>query len=162
MAYPTLKKRAEFLAVRGGLRWSTPSVTVEARERRPPRSVLRGSPVASEASGGDARTGAEVHPAAPAEAGDGETGRQSAAPFRFGYTVTKKLGGAVQRNRIRRRLRAAVEEVAPGRCKPGYDYVLVARPVALDCEFAALKRDLAQAFERLHQPRRDERRPKPG
>ncbi|MBL8565195.1 MAG: ribonuclease P protein component [Hyphomicrobiaceae bacterium] len=148
MAYPTIKKRSEFLAVRGGARWSTSSVTVEARQRR---SVM---PVGA---AGSARSPDEVTSGPAATAGHG--GRE---PFRFGYTVTKKLGGAVKRNRIRRRLRAAVEQVAGTRCKGGFDYVLFARSAALDCEFGALTRDLAEAFERVHRPRRDKRGPKPG
>ncbi len=144
MAYPTIKKRPEFLAVRGGARWSTPSVTVEARQRR------NAAPVGTAGS--------------PDEVALGQTAADDSGlgPFRFGYTVTKKLGGAVKRNRIRRRLRAAVEQVAGSRCRGGFDYVLYARAAALDCEFGALARDLAEAFERVHRPRRDKRRPKPG
>lgn len=83
----------------------------------------------------------------------------SVGSFRFGYTVTKKLGGAVRRNRIRRRLKAAVEAVAGEHCRPGFDYVLVARPVASTREFEQLKRDLSEAFQRVHQPRRPPKRP---
>jgi ribonuclease P protein component len=46
---------------------------------------------------------------------------------RLGLAVSRKLGGAVVRNRLKRRLRAAFEELAP-RVPPGADYVLVARP----------------------------------
>lgn len=84
---------------------------------------------------------------------DGEPAH-SVGSFRFGYTVTKKLGGAVRRNRIRRRLRAAVEAVAGDYCRPGFDYVLVAKPVASTRPFDQLKRDLSEAFQRVHQPRR--------
>jgi len=79
---------------------------------------------------------------------------------RIGFTVTKKLGSAVVRNRIRRRLKAAVCEVAEGHTKPGFDYVIIARAAALDRPFAALKKDLEDAFHRVHHPRRA-RRPQP-
>jgi ribonuclease P protein component len=55
---------------------------------------------------------------------------------RFGFTVSKKVGGAVERNRMKRRLRAAVRDVLLEHARQDYDYVLVARRPALD----ALKR----------------------
>lgn len=117
----TLKVRAEFLAVRGGVRASVPSCLIEGRRRR-----------------GDA-----------AEAINGA---------RFGFTVTKKLGNAVTRNRIRRRLKAAIRELAPGRAKPDHDYVVVARAAAFDRAYADIRGDLEKAFEILgrsgHKPSR--------
>jgi ribonuclease P protein component len=73
-------------------------------------------------------------------------------PPRFGFTVTKALGGAVIRNRIRRRLKAAVGAVAAHSAKPGADYVLIARAAAEERPFETLKQDLEQAFERVHRP----------
>ena len=70
--------------------------------------------------------------------------------IRFGFTVTKKTGRAVVRNRIRRRLKEAVR-LAPGlAAMPGHDYVLVARAEALRAGFADLQRELHQALERIH------------
>lgn len=69
---------------------------------------------------------------------------------RFGFTVTKKLGGAVVRNRIRRRLKAALSEVAERLADPSFDYVVVARDIALTRPFDALRSDLAAAFQRVH------------
>lgn len=74
------------------------------------------------------------------EAGDG---------VRVGLTVTKKLGGAVQRNRIRRRLRAAVREVFPFHAEAGKDYVLIARSAAHSRKYAAILDDVKQALLRL-------------
>lgn len=68
---------------------------------------------------------------------------------RLGLTVTKKLGGAVIRNRIRRRLRAAAREVFPGNAAPGTDYVLVARKAAYDRNYDALLDDMKRALLRL-------------
>lgn len=70
---------------------------------------------------------------------------------RFGFTVTKKLGNAVTRNRIRRRLREAVRKVLQQHARPGYDYVLVARDDAFARPFAELVADLERAFKRVHQ-----------
>lgn len=68
---------------------------------------------------------------------------------RFGFTVTKKLGNAVVRNRIRRRLKAAVTAVAPDLAVDGHDYVLVARKAALDRPFTDILADLRQALNHL-------------
>ena len=68
---------------------------------------------------------------------------------RVGFTVTKKAGNAVERNRIRRRLRAAVKNVE-GKAQPGFDYVLIARREAIVTPFAILVSDLERALKRLH------------
>lgn len=82
-----------------------------------------------------------------------ERARGDEAPPRFGFTVTKKTGGSVERNRMRRRLREAVRLAAAGRARPGSDYVLVANRVALTRPFEALTTDLAEALRRAARPR---------
>lgn len=72
-------------------------------------------------------------------------------PPRFGFTVTKKIGTAVVRNRIRRRLREAVRIAAPAAAVPGTDYVLVARPEAINRPFDRLVRDIAGAIASARQ-----------
>jgi ribonuclease P protein component len=68
---------------------------------------------------------------------------------RFGFTVSKRTSvKAVERNRIRRRLKEAVRHVAPGRAQAGFDYVLVGRRKALTESFAAIEADLAAALAR--------------
>ena len=78
-----------------------------------------------------------------------------AAPPKVGLTVTKKVGSAPERNRIKRRLRALVREAGPA-CGllPRMSYVLVARREALSHPFAELARDLARAASAAHMPRR--------
>ena len=61
---------------------------------------------------------------------------------RFGFTVTKKTGNAVVRNRIRRRLREAVRLSAAGIAMSGVDYVLIGRRAALTLPFDRLVDDL--------------------
>lgn len=165
VTFPTLKKRSEFLAVRGGSRWSTLVATVEARRRSlPSRASMdtnpgrSGSGTSSDGNGADGPVAASGQ----AEFAGSSATDTAGSPARFGFTVTKKLGGAVIRNRIRRRLKAAVGEVAEGRCKTGFDYVIVAKPPALTCDFDELKRELAVAFDRVHQPRREKSRKPPG
>ena len=66
------------------------------------------------------------------------------APPRLGITVTKKAGNAVERNRIRRRLREAVRVHAADDMAPGTDYVIVGRREILGTPFAALKDELSR------------------
>jgi len=68
---------------------------------------------------------------------------------RVGLTTTKKLGGAVIRNRIRRRLRAGVREVFPLNADAGCDYVLIARAAAFDRDWAELLDDMKRGLLRL-------------
>jgi ribonuclease P protein component len=80
------------------------------------------------------------------------SGSEEAVPeqARFGFTVSKKVGGAVERNRIRRRLKAAVCDVGHAHAQGDFDYVLIARRAALDTAFAALVSDLSQALDRVN------------
>ncbi|KZD06284.1 ribonuclease P protein component [Oceanibaculum pacificum] len=67
---------------------------------------------------------------------------------RIGFTASRKVGGAVVRNRARRRLRAIVDEVMPLNAKPGHDYVLIARRDTATRDYALLLDDLRQALKR--------------
>lgn len=78
---------------------------------------------------------------------------QNADLARFGFTVTKRLGSAVIRNRARRRLKEAVRLVAPEQARGGFDYVLIGRQGALDEAFGDIVEDLRTALARIHQPR---------
>lgn len=68
---------------------------------------------------------------------------------RVGFTASKKVGNAVERNRARRRLRAAVEEVLAPNAAPGNDFVVIARPETVRRPWDALKADLRHALKRL-------------
>ena len=70
---------------------------------------------------------------------------------RVGFTASKKIGNAVMRNRAKRRLRALVREILPPLARPGWDYVLVARPEAtVTRDFATLRDDLRSALASVH------------
>ena len=75
--------------------------------------------------------------------------RDDDGPVRVGFTVTKKNGSAVERNRIRRRLRELVKRVDVVSMRPHSDYVLVGRRVALNRDFATMLDDLRGALQRL-------------
>lgn len=68
---------------------------------------------------------------------------------RVGFTVSRKVGNAVERNRVRRRLRAAAFEVLSEHARPGYDFVVIGRTGALTRPFSALANDLRTALRRL-------------
>lgn len=82
-----------------------------------------------------------------------ERQRGDAAAPRFGFTVTKKTGGAVERNRMRRRLREVVRLGTREAARPGSDYVLVLNRAALDRPFDTLLTDLAEALRRAAAPK---------
>lgn len=78
-----------------------------------------------------------------------ETGAETGSGFRVGYTVSRKVGGAVQRNRARRRLRATAERVLPVHARDGHDFVLIGRSATLRRPFQALVGDLETALRKL-------------
>jgi ribonuclease P protein component len=110
-----LKTRAEFLHVKGGTRYASPSLVLEARARADDKSIDPGL-------------------------------------ARFGFTATKTLGGAVVRNRARRRLKEAVRVTASAHAQRGYDYVLIARAGTVQRRFAELIKDLERALAKVHAP----------
>ncbi len=116
-----LKTRAEYLYVRNGTRFVTPSLVLQARAQ------------------------------ADCEAGDSGLAR-------FGFTATKSLGGAVVRNKARRRLKEAVRRAGPSHALAGYDYVLIAREGTVQRRFTAIIRDLERAFAKVHAPSPAKRR----
>jgi ribonuclease P protein component len=68
---------------------------------------------------------------------------------RVGFTVSRKVGNAVVRNRVRRRLREVARLVIPGQARADLDYVLVGRQAALKRDFATLQRELVEALKKL-------------
>jgi ribonuclease P protein component len=80
-------------------------------------------------------------------------GEADPAAIRVGFTASKKVGNAVARNRAKRRLREVARLVLPEAGRPGWDYVLVARPgVTVDRPFDALLSDLRWALKKVHAP----------
>jgi ribonuclease P protein component len=75
--------------------------------------------------------------------------KDDAAP-RVGFTATKKLGNAVVRNRIKRRLREIARLKLSAQARPGFDYVMIGRSAAMTRSFAELEGDLNSALKRLH------------
>lgn len=76
--------------------------------------------------------------------------RRKDGPVRVGFTVSRKVGTAVERNRVRRRLREMVRLAPPDRMRPGYDYVLIGRRAAIGMPFDRLVGDFDRALGRVH------------
>ncbi len=114
-----LKRRADFLRAAAGKRFHGKAFTLQSTMRR----IAAGSSGAGEQ--------AELEPP------------------RFGFTVTKKIGKAVVRNRIRRRLKEATRTLHPLPAHAGHDYVMVARVEALKLSFTALQAELVRALSKI-------------
>jgi ribonuclease P protein component len=76
--------------------------------------------------------------------------------LRVGFTASRKVGGAAVRNRAKRRLRVAAEQVIATHGKCGYDYVLIARSGTAGRPFPALLKDLEAALKRVDAWRDDD------
>jgi ribonuclease P protein component len=74
--------------------------------------------------------------------------RTERAETRIGLSTPKTLGGAVQRNRVRRRLRELLRERMGSRIGPGWDLLLIARPGAGDATYAELGAAIDALLER--------------
>jgi len=79
--------------------------------------------------------------------------REDDGPARIGFTVSRRIGGAVERNRVRRRLEEVVRLSAATGFAAGSDYVVVGRRAAQAMKFARLAEDFAGALRRLNKRR---------
>ena len=127
----SIRNRADFLALRRGPRAQCKSFLIQAGKTpvqcsKNQESTIQRSTIQAISDQGDQR-----------------------GHVRLGLTVTKKLGNAVRRNRIKRRLRAAAREIFPHFGENGTDYVIVARGAAYDRNYAMLLDDMKGALLRL-------------
>jgi ribonuclease P protein component len=75
--------------------------------------------------------------------------KDSDEQMRVGFTVTKKIGGAVVRNRMKRRFRALAREIVPAKGIAGADHVMIGRSNGIERDYGLLRSDLAGALDRL-------------
>ena len=76
--------------------------------------------------------------------------RGERGPPRVGFTVSKQVGNAVERNRVRRRLRELIRLAPPALLQAGHDYVLIGRRAALKAGFEAMLAELGGALRRVN------------
>jgi len=69
--------------------------------------------------------------------------------IRHGITVTKKIGNAVARNRMKRRFRALLAQVLPGKGIAGVDHIMIGRKADSEADFASMKADLEKGLRYL-------------
>ena len=131
-----LKTRPQFLRVAAAKRkWVAPGLILQAARRQ------HGSDRAA--------------PDLPAEPGTEPEVREP--EVRVGFTVTRRVGNAVTRNRVKRRLRAAAADVFPRVGRGGTDYVVIGRNTTLVRPYQDLLQDLEQAIVRLDRRPKDKR-----
>ena len=82
--------------------------------------------------------------------------------MRFGITVTKKIGNAVVRNRMKRRFRALLHKMLPVLGLPGTDHVMIGREDGVERDFTVLREELRAALSRAAAGKGDPPRRKPG
>lgn len=123
-ALHTLRVRREFLAVAKGDKQVRRGLVLQARQR-------------------------DVNAKTDLDAASDPTSDADTA-IRFGLTATKKIGNAVIRNRIRRRLRVLAHEILSAHGQPGYDYVLIGRAATKHRTWDGLRTDLRSALKKLH------------
>ncbi len=85
--------------------------------------------------------------------------------IRFGITVTKKIGNAVVRNRMKRRFRELLRAALPTLGLPDHDHVLIGRAGGIERDFHLMAEELARALARAREGRGDPsggRRPRKG
>ena len=128
----TLKKRADFLRARSGRYFAANGLVLQSSKLQ---AVQRLDDRVSEPQNSGSKIVENPH---------------ALLEPRFGFTATKKLGNAVVRNRIKRRLRDAVRLIAPQKARTGYEYVLIGRKSTLKRPFSALLQDLTIAFDKVH------------
>jgi ribonuclease P protein component len=76
--------------------------------------------------------------------------RAQSGPPRIGFTVSRQVGNAVERNRVRRRLREVVRLAPAETLCAGHDYVVIGRRAALAVSFSDMVRQFAAALRRVH------------
>lgn len=166
VALDRLKKRPDFLRVAGLRRkWAAPGLILQAAPMPPAEAEQAGAPADAVRVGFTCSEPADAFRVGftcsePADAvRAGFTCSMPAGAVRVGFTCSKKVGNAVARNRARRRLKAAVDQVFPHSARPGLDYVVIGRKETVTRPYSLLLQDLRTALKRVGALRSEEQAP---
>ena len=132
MRLQMLTQRHDFMRVKSGVAWGKKGFLLQAIEQDP-----------ADQPPGQPRFGITV---------SNHTVRRYLAQKRekSGEKHQKRGPVSVLRNRMRRRLRALLEQIAPEHAKPGIDYVIIGRPALETLAFEILRKDLQESFQKVH------------
>lgn len=153
VAVGRLKQRRDFLRVAKHQRkWVTPGLILQAAPMpRVARDAAQADLRATEAKG--LERDAKDNQAVLSDGSDASSTESRSEPTppvaRVGFTVSKKVGNSVARNRARRRLKAAADQLLADGATSGIDYVIIGRQQTLDRPFDDLLRDLQTALKRV-------------
>lgn len=149
MSLNIIKKRRDFLAVAATRRrWITQNFIIQAK---PGGASGQKSPVETSEDVSQSSAIQTIAGKQQADMANGRCIQKDKNLPRFGFTVSKKVGNAVQRNRVRRRLKEVVRLSGSGLGISGWDYVLIGRRQDREADFDHLKRDLKWGMTKLHQ-----------
>jgi ribonuclease P protein component len=143
MTLTMIKQRRDFLAAKSGQSWGTPGFLLLAKLRD-----KRANDGVSEEFDGP-RFGITVtnntvkRLISPQPQGKGKNKNSL-------KTDTKRGPVSVYRNKMRRRLKEVLRQVAPELAKPGIDYVIIGRQACLTIDYADLLKDLEKSFKKVH------------
>lgn len=153
MKLEKLRKRQDFLAANGGRRWSAPGFVLLVRKRPEAPDTVSPARLQDQQNANQPGNLPDTDQPNAGQSGAGQpiTGQSGAGAPRVGFTVTKRVGTSVVRNRLKRRLRALAREVLAPKASAGTDYVLIGRSGGLTRAYSDLVSDLERALRKLAQ-----------
>ena len=143
MTLTMIKQRRDFLAVKSGQSWGTKGFLLQAKLRDQPRNEGAGEEFEGPRFGITVTNNTVKRLISPPVSGNGKKTKAL-------KTDTKRGPVSVYRNKMRRRLKEVLRQVAPEFAKPGVDYVIIGRQACLTIDYADLLKDLEKSFKKVH------------
>jgi len=98
-----------------------------------------------------------AHPTNETYFQDTNSGKMAKDFSRIGYTVSKKVGNAVARNKAKRRLREIFKDISVGLVKDHFDYIIIAKKEISGADFKKISSDLMFCLKRIHTPNKNDK-----